>query len=418
MSTADVIVIGAGVAGLAAAAALRAAGRSCMVLEAAGQVGGRARTVMVGGDAFDLGATWLHDADRNPLADLARAHGDVLADADAARGRVLLTDGRTATAEEEAGYWRAAALFDRICHDRARQEPDISVTAAIAALRDDPWMDTIETWEAAQIAAADPRRLSVRDWSANDLQGRNLWVTGGIGALVARRLARLAGTVALDTRATRIAWDGDLMVVETSQGTLRAGSCIVTVSVGVLAAGGIVFDPPLPASHRDAIAGLPMGLLTKVALHVPGTERFGLAPGTSLRRRLVRALEPAMSFHFWPGGAAHIAGFVGGPVAWELAQGGEGATKAFARQQLADALGAEAVAAVGEITVSPWGTDPLHRGAYAYAVAGQAGARATLGTPLAGGRLVFAGEAVCTDGLAGTVGGAFLCGERAADIVK
>ena len=177
-----------------------------------------------------------------------------------------------------------------------------------------------------------------------------------------------------------------------------------------------MFDPPLPASHQEAIAGLPMGLLTKVALEVPGDDDLGMEPGTVMRRRLGRSLEPVMSFHFWPHGARHIAGFVGGPTAGDLARAGEEATKAFARQQLEQTLGAEAVTRVGEIVVSPWADDPLYRGAYTYALPGQAGARAVLGTPLEG-RLVFAGEAVCTDGLAGTVGGSFLAGERAAALV-
>ena len=151
---------------------------------------------------------------------------------------------------------------------------------------------------------------------------------------------------------------------------------------------------------------------------MPDGDRLGLAPGTSIRRRLSRPLEPVLSLHAWPHGARHIAGFVGGPAAWDLARGGEGATKAFALQQLGHALGVAAVAKVGEITVSSWGTDPLHRGAYTYALTGHAGARAVLGLPLAGGRLAFAGEAVCTDGLAGTVGGAFLSGERAARLVR
>lgn len=416
MSETDVIIIGAGVAGLAAAAALRRAGRSCVVLEASRRAGGRAWTVGVGGDAFDLGATWLHDADRNALRGLAEAVGDPLEDADAPRRRVMLVEGRPATAEEEAGYWAAAAAFDRVCHARAAETPDITVAEAIAGLRGDPWMATVETWEAAQISAADPRRFSVRDWSENDLGGRNLWVPGGVGALVQRRLAPLAGEIAFGTPATRVDWGGTGVRVATARGTLVAKACIVTVSVGVLAAGGITFDPPLPEAHQEAIAGLPMGLLTKVALHVPGGESLGMAPGTVVRRRLARSLEPVMSFHFWPHGARHIAGFVGGPTAWDLARAGEGATKAFARHQLAQAMGAEAVARVGEIVVSPWGNDRLFHGAYTYALPGQAGARAVLGTPI-DGRLVFAGEAVCTDGLAGTVGGSFLSGERAAGLV-
>ena len=418
MNNPDVIIVGAGVAGLAAAAALRAAGRSCVVLEASRRAGGRAHTVMVGADAFDLGATWLHDADRNRLADLAGAAGDTLSDADGARRRVMLVDGQPATAEDEYAYNRAAQIFDATCHERAQRDPDISLSEAIADLRDDPWMATIETWEAAQIAAADPRRLSVRDWAANDLQGRNLWAEGGIGALVERRLAPLAGAIAFGSTVTRVGWGGPGVTVETRQATLRASACIVTVSVGVLAAGGITFDPPLPDSHRAAIDALPMGLLTKIALHVPDGDRLGLEPGTVIRRRLARSLEPVMSLHAWPEGASHIAGFVGGPAAWELARGGEGATKAFALHQLAGALGAAAVAKVGDIIVSTWGTDPLHRGAYTYALTGHAGARAVLGLPLAGGRLGFAGEAVCTDGLAGTVGGAFLSGERAAGLAR
>lgn len=416
MNETDVIIIGAGVAGLAAAAALRRAGRRCVVLEASGRAGGRAWTVAVGGDAFDLGATWLHDADRNALRTLAEAAGDALLDADGPRRRIMMVEGRPATAAEEAGYWRAAEDFDRTCHARAAEAPDVALAEAIAGLRDDPWMATIETWEAAQISAADPRRFSVQDWSANDLTGRNLWVPGGIGALVQRRLAPLAGEISFGTPATRVDWGGAGVRVETPRGTLRAAACIVTVSVGVLAAGGIAFDPPLPASHQAAIAGLPMGLLTKVALHVPGGDMLGMEPGTVMRRRLGRSLEPVMSFHFWPHGARHIAGFVGGPTAWDLARAGEEATQAFARQQLEQAIGAEAVAKVGEIVVSPWADDPLYRGAYTYALPGQAGARAVLGTPLEG-RLLFAGEAVCTDGLAGTVGGSFLAGERAAGLV-
>ena len=417
MTETDVIIIGAGVAGLAAAAALRRAGRSCVVLEASRRAGGRAWTVTLGGDAFDLGATWLHDADRNPLRDLAEAAGDALEDADAPRRRVMLVEGRAATAEEEQGYWQAATAFDRTCHARAAEEPDIAVAEAIAELRGDPWMATVETWEAAQISAADPRRFSVRDWSANDLAGRNLWVPGGVGALVQRRLAPLAGEIAFATPATRVDWGGPGVRVETPRGTLRARACIATVSVGVLAAGAIAFDPPLPETHQAAIAGLPMGLLTKVALHVPGGERLGMEPGTIVRRRLQRSLEPVMSFHFWPHGAGHIAGFVGGPTAWDLARAGEGATRAFARQQLAQVVGPAAAARIGEIVVSPWGNDRLFHGAYTYALPGHAGARAVLGTKLGEGRLVFAGEAVCTDGLAGTVAGSYLAGARAATLM-
>jgi monoamine oxidase len=121
-----------------------------------------------------------------------------------------------------------------------------------------------------------------------------------------------------------------------------------------------------------------------------------------------------MSFNCWPGGADHIVGFVGGAQAWELSREGEAATADFARERLRALFGARADAALRPEAVADWAIDPAYCGAYAYALPGHAGARAMLGTPLAEGRLVFAGEAVRTDGLAGTVGGAYLSGQDAA----
>jgi monoamine oxidase len=79
VSDVDVVVIGAGLAGLGAATALRAAGRSALVLEASDRIGGRAWTThpaQLGGAWFDMGAVWLHSAEINPLVPIAPAAGD------------------------------------------------------------------------------------------------------------------------------------------------------------------------------------------------------------------------------------------------------------------------------------------------------------------------------------------------------
>ena len=228
----DVVVIGAGVAGLAAARRLRAAGRDVLVLEAAGRVGGRAWTAypaLLAGAAFDHGASWLHAADRNPLVPFADV---ALIEAD--RQERLFVDGRRATEADAADY---AALWDRV----ETLEPGAGTLAdAMAGLSGDAWAATVALWEGAIIAAADADVLGAGDWRLNALQGTNLNAEGGLGAMLARVLAT---PVQLDTPVLAVRWDGPGVGVETAHGTIRAEACIVTVSTGVLASGR---DPVYP----------------------------------------------------------------------------------------------------------------------------------------------------------------------------
>ena len=409
MTETDIAVIGAGVAGLSAAAAIRSAGLRCELLEATRRIGGRAFTetpAILYGAPFDHGASWFHAARRNPLAEIALRHGDPLSNSDSAWTRDL--------PESDGAAYDAAQERFGTCIAALASGPDTSFATAVDAVADDPWTATIEAFEATMIAAADSRELSLHDWQLNDLEEGNRTVAGGLGAFVARRLAQEAH---LATPVRQIAWDGAGVTLETPSGTLRAGGCIVTVSTGVLRAGGIAFAPELPASHMAALDALPMGLLTKVALAASGPDRVGLPSQCSVVRRLPRRHAPMMSFIAWPSGAAHVIGFVGGSTAWRLAQEGPAATAAFARDRWAAALGDGARGALADAIVTNWGTDPAFLGSYAYARPGHSGARAALREKLAGGRLVFAGEAVARDGLAGTVGGAWNSGAEAAAVV-
>ena len=415
----DVVVIGAGVAGLSAASALRAGGLGTVVLEASVRLGGRAWTVDVGGAPFDVGASWLHSAETNPLAELARKHFDEVSSADGVRTRRRYVDGRLASDAELADFDATYDAFTEVATEVAVRGRDMSVAEAITSLRDRPWTATVEYWEACLIAAADPQRLSVRDWHANLLHGSNLDIAGGLGAFVARRLGPQSGPIMFSTPALGVTWGGHegRVRVDTPDGPVFAEACVVTVSTGVLASGAIAFNPPLPVDIQSAIANLPMGLLTKIAFPIEDRNPLGLPETCSLQQRLDRPGEAVMSFHYRPYGRPHLAGFVGGPVAWALAAKGPAAVEEFARGQLRAMLGAEADRGLGAPFVSGWASDPFFLGSYAYATPRYADARVSLGTPLADGRLVFAGEAVATDGLAGTVGGACLTGRAAARIV-
>jgi monoamine oxidase len=410
---AGVVVVGAGVAGLAAARALRADGVPVTVLEAGSRVGGRAytsRPALLGGP-FDEGAQWLHAAERNPLARLAERAGAALEDTEAVATRRLLVGDRPATPAEEQAFARCwDALDARAAPLLAPGRPDQPLAAALDPA--DAWSATVGAWEGAIIAAADADLLSLRDWWVNRLDGTNLRVPGGLGALV-RRL--LPTEVELETPALAVRWAEPWGVsVETRRGTLRAGRCIVTASTGVLASGAIRFDPALPASVQEAIHGLPMGLLSKVALRAAGADRLGLPPDCRVMRR-VEPGQPGASLNLWGWGGHRAVAFVGGRAAWELAAAGPGAGEAFARSLVRDLFGAEADALFRPGAVETgWGTDELFRGAYAYAPPGCFPLRARLAEPVGDGRLLFAGEATRSDGLAGTVGGAFLAGVEAA----
>ena len=113
MPDVDVVVIGAGLAGLGAATALRQAGRRAVVLEAADRIGGRAWTAYppeLGGVWFDMGAVWLHSAEINPLVPIARAAGETLLRSDELRRERTYVGTREATPDEYADF---SAAWDR-----------------------------------------------------------------------------------------------------------------------------------------------------------------------------------------------------------------------------------------------------------------------------------------------------------------
>ena len=448
----DVAIVGAGTAGLACARRLRARGISHILLEAADAIGGRARTTTpasLGGAWLDEGASWLHAPDANPLVPLARDAGIALADAWSDRHHLLFTaDGTRATAADERAYEAAERDYARLLasHDAIPRDlpvdnprdlpadtprapsPDIPRDRSVADAaepfrRENPWGPTLETWEATIIAAADAPLLSLRDCRANALPGGDLAVDGGVGALVRRLLAPAPPTaLALGTPVLAVdRTEAGHVRLDTPGGPVRARRVVVTVSTGVLRAGAIRFTPDLPDSHRDAIARLPMGLLSKIALRLadPGAIRHldGLPPGESalIERQLARPGEPFMLFHACPRGADHVVGFFGGEAAWAVAHDAR-ACDDWARAELARLFGAAAVRAALRpgAHATTWGIDPHHRGAYAYAGPGDVPARAALAAPV-DERLLFAGEACRSDGIAGTVGGAARDGERAAD---
>jgi monoamine oxidase len=410
MTDPDLLVIGAGVAGIAAARCAIAAGATVQVLEARGRIGGRVLTDHSLGAPFDLGARWLHNAEDNPLARFAGACGVPLADSDALRQERTWIGRRPATAAETAEYDAAFAAFEAALAARAaRGGPDIS--AAEAAPSGGAWDASIASWLGDIICAAPLSAMSLADYQANLLTGRNLLPQGGMGALVARAAEGLP--IATGAVVARLRWGGGSAVAEGAFGTLRARAVVCTLPAGLLAAGTIRFDPALPPEVLQAAADLPLGSVLKIGLRAAGADRLGIAPHTSIDRQVAPG-EDLVTMGFWPFGHDHVTAHVGGATARALEAAGPAAAEAFLRDEIALRFGHDAPRAFrpGALT-SAWLGDPFARGVYSHARVGRAQARRLLATPLAGGRLCFAGEA-CHPTVSGTVGGAWLTGEAAA----
>ncbi|MGE0237838.1 MAG: flavin monoamine oxidase family protein [Parvibaculaceae bacterium] len=398
----DVIIIGAGAAGLGAAKALIAQGKSVRLLEAQDRIGGRAYTVTEKfGVPFDWGCAWMHAADRNPFFDDAIAQNATLQHHDLNLDR-LYFGARRATAIEMAKMFKAdfqfAAQLEHKTAKGDRLAELLEVTAAGTAAG---------TYAGPMDFAQDMDEISAADLMAAADLDPNFLVREGFGAVVAQWAQGIP--VELETPVKRLRWDGSGVIAETPRGELAAKAAIVTVSTGVLAFGGLRFAPDLPLSHDEAIHNLPMGLLTKIPLEIKG-DRLGLKPFEDIL--IERHGHHDVYFLCFPFDCDLLVGFVGGDFAWELSAAGEAAAVDFAVQSLARTFGADIEKQIGRRAMTDWGANPYARGAYAAARPGYAAARKTLMEPV-GNRIFFAGEAL-GGALVQTCAGARLSGEAVA----
>ncbi|SIO33231.1 flavin monoamine oxidase family protein [Vannielia litorea] len=401
MPNPDVIIIGAGAAGLAAAKTLTAAGRSVTVLEAMNRIGGRAWTRSSDfGLPFDIGCAWLHAGDRNPfMADAARLgwtthHHDMGLDH-------LYFGARKASPEELAAVTSAD---DHVAEALAAGTPDDRLSSLLA---DTGAMRASATYAGPMDFGKDADEISAADFNAAADLYPDYFTKEGFGALIHAWGADVP--VELSTPVTAIDWSGQGVAVETPRGTLRARACIVTVSTGVLAFEDIRFTPALPESHLEAIFDLPMGLLTKIPVEIEGGLP-GLSPFDDLL--IERRAQHDLYFLCFPFSLPLMVGFVGGDFAWEMEAAGEAAAVDFITDRLVDIFGASLRPRIGRSQMTNWAGERRTRGAYASARPGRAAARAALATPVAN-RIFFAGEALAGS-LMQTAGGARLSGESTA----
>jgi monoamine oxidase len=402
---ADIVVIGAGAAGIAAARRIAAAGRKVIVIEAAGQAGGRCITDLATfGVPFDRGARWLHNAASNPMVKLARNAG--LEVSAAPIGHKIRVGRRNARAGETEQFLAALVRANRAIDEAARGRLDTSCAAALPKDLGD-WASTAEFELGAGSTGKDLSELSAMDKARAEDRKAALGCREGLGTLVAKLASQLP--IVLSTPATRIVWSNRDIAVETPAGRIAARALILTVSTNVLTSGVIKFTPELPKRQLDAAGKLSLGSYDRIALQFSGNP-LGLGHDEVM---VEQSSSPRTGLLFANiGGSSLCTVDVGGAFGRDLSAQGEAAMVAFARDWLTGLFGSDVTAALGKTSATRWNSAPTILGAMSAAAPGAQPARKILAEPL--GPLFLAGEAT-HETLWGTVDGAWESGERAAE---
>jgi monoamine oxidase len=402
---ADIVVIGAGAAGIAAARRVMAANRRVIVVEAAGQIGGRCLTDTTTFDVpFDRGARWMHNPDTNPMIRLARNAGlDISA---APPGQKIRIGRRNARPGETEQFLAALVRANRAIDDASRGRADVSCASVLPKDLGD-WAGTAEFVLGANATGKDLKDVSVIDKAR--AQERNVAIAcrQGLGTLIARLGEQVP--LSLSSPASRVSWSNRDVTVETPAGKIAARAAVITVSSNVLAAGNIRFTPDIPKRHLDAAARLSLGSYDHIALQLPGNP-LGLARDEII---IEQSNSTRTALLFANMGSSSLCSIdVAGSFGRDLSAQGEQAMIAFALEWLGKLFGSEAASAVKKSSATRWNAAPFALGAMSAAIPGGQPSRKVLSEPI--GCMFLAGEAT-HETLWGTVDGAWESGERAAE---
>lgn len=423
----DVIVIGAGAAGLAAAAELAAAGQSVCIVEARDRVGGRIFTLNEPGlpVPLELGAEFIHGESPAILGWLGRGGAGIV---DVARSRWSAEDG---------GLEPAGDLFDTMKDGLANLSvPEHDLPFSEFLDRAGPALDPRAREFARALVegfdAADAARVStlqtLQEWEGSSAADAPTFrPVGGYASLLKALLGSIFADQAqlrLNSVVHEVRWQRDAVTVAGIRlgqpFELRARKAVITLPLGVLqrpadTSGAVNFSPALRVKQK-ALEGLAMGPVFKVMLRFRRAFWETLQQGRYRNASFVHS--PQTEFPtFWttlPLRSPVMCAWTAGPNATRLAQLGQDGIVARALDSLMTVfgsidLGCELQAA----RVHDWQADPFAFGAYSYVTVGGAGARELLAAPVED-TLYFAGEATDVEGDAATVGGALKSGKRAA----
>ncbi|MEU7766680.1 FAD-dependent oxidoreductase [Nocardia sp. NPDC049190] len=408
----SVVVVGAGIAGLTAAQALRKRGHAVTVLEARDRIGGR---IWTDSDGVDLGAHWIHGTEGNPLTELVDQleipHSYVGGDSSYTGGfDSLALIGPDRQISPAAVKNRTLELADKVLHEleqraeiaRRRGYPDVPLAAVVDRIlaeaghsHDDEQairyhLNVILREDVGE----DPGGLSFKFWE----DGYRVYgygdsvLHGGYQAVVDALGEDL--TIELETVVRRIdTGDGSVPIrVTTDRGVHEADKVLVTVPLGVLKSNGIEFCPLLPETKRRAIDRVGFGTLNKIALHY---DRIFWPAEQYVFGYLCRETDsyPTVVISMWKShGKPILVLLLGASLGRAMETWADVEVQEYATSVVRDIFGTN-TPEPKHVSRTAWSTDPYALGSYA-CIGVDASPRDldTLAEPV-DARLFFAGEA-------------------------
>ncbi|HUD50138.1 NAD(P)/FAD-dependent oxidoreductase [Parvibaculum sp.] len=442
---ADVIVVGAGLAGLKAAAELEAKGRSVIVLEARDRVGGRMKPGEIAGEVIDRGGQWVGPTQKLLLAEAAKLGVETYAQYDKGE-QVLWYQGTRRAYKGDIPKLPLLSLLelDRVVKRWDREMVTLPAEAPWTAPQAEDWdSQTLETWIKRNIRTsgartfarivtravfcAEPAQMSYLFFleylrsghGVEDLIGvkdgaQEAKFKGGAHS-IARRLAESLKTpVVLDAPVRAIRQDDEGVTIRSDKGDYRAAHVVIAVPP-VLAA-RIHYDVALPAKRDGLFQRMPMGSVIKVhvAYKEPFWRRAGLSGQAASDHHAFNVVFDQTPEDERVG---ILVGFIDGDHAVEMSARGDNARRQSVISALTDYFGPKAAEPIDYVD-QDWTAEEWSRGCYVAHMAPGVMTRYgdVIREPV--GRLHWAGTETATEWV-GYMDGALQSGIRtAAEIVQ